>query len=281
MVLAPLNNRVVFKKLFTDPEIVIAFVKDLTGLELDIQAEDITLEKKFYPPIGSVDIALDLLIEDPKHRLVIEIQKVRYDYHFDRFLHYHQAAIVELPKSNKAYKLDKTVHTIVWLTSRVKDPLYQHSLITTSFCSVAESGESLQIYPHKLYFINPYYLNDKTPAALIDWLQLVVESIVNPKEPKLNPQNKIINKATHLIADDGLTPQEMAMLLEENDYEENLRLNHKEGKAEGLKEGLQEGERKKQQEIARAMQREGVDLVLIAKVTGLTLEEIKSLLTEE
>lgn len=113
----------------------------------------------------------------------------------------------------------------------------------------------------------------------------MVESIVNPKEPKLNQQNKIINQASHLIADDGLTPQEMAVLLEENDYEENLRLNHKEGKAEGIKEGmkksLQEGERKKQQEIARAMQREGVDLALIAKVTGLTLEELRSFSTEE
>ncbi len=272
MPLAPLNNRVVFKKLFTDPEIVTAFVEDLMGVKLEIQADNIVLEKKFYPPIGAIDITLDIFIDDPKHRLIIEIQKVRYDYHFDRFLHYHQAAIVELAKSHKAYKLDRTVHTIVWLTSKVRDKTYQHSLITTSLSSVTESGEELHLYPHKLYFLNPYYLNEKTPAGLVDWFQLVVESIVNPKTPQINRHNKFIDKAAHVIAEDGFTPQEMVVLLEETGYEENLRLNREEGWLNGWKEG--------QIEIARTMRRKGLDIALIAEVTGLSLEELENYFKE-
>ncbi|NJO15180.1 MAG: hypothetical protein HC877_05370 [Thioploca sp.] len=272
MPLAPLNNSVVFKKLFTDPEIVTAFVEDLMGVKLEIQADNIVLEKKFYPPIGAIDITLDIFIDDPKHRLIIEIQKVRYDYHFDRFLHYHQAAIVELAKSHKAYKLDRTVHTIVWLTSKVRDKTYQHSLITTSLSSVTESGEELHLYPHKLYFLNPYYLNEKTPAGLVDWFQLVVESIVNPKTPQINRHNKFIDKAAHVIAEDGLTPQEMVVLLEETGYEENLRLNREEGWLNGWKEG--------QIEIARTMRRQGLDIALIAEVTRLSLEELENYFKE-
>ena len=73
MSLAPLNNSVVFKKLFTDPEIVTTFVEDLMGVKLEIQADNIVLEKKFYPPIGAIDITLDIFIDDPKHCLIIEI----------------------------------------------------------------------------------------------------------------------------------------------------------------------------------------------------------------
>lgn len=284
MPLAPLNNSVVFKKLFSDPEIVTAFIKDLMGVKLEIQADNIVLEKKFYPPIGAIDIALDIFIEDPKHRLIIEIQKVRYDYHFDRFLHYHQAAIVELAKSHKAYQLDRAVHTIVWLTSKVRDKAHQHSLITTSLSSVTASGEELHLYPHKLYFLNPHYLDDNTPTGLVDWFQLVVESIMNPNAPQINRQNPLIEKAVHLIAEDGLTPQEMVVLLEETGYEENLRLNREEGRTEGRTEGwsqgLEEGRKEEQQAIARTMHRKGFDIALIAEVTGLSVAEVESYLNE-
>lgn len=278
MALAPLNNSVVFKKLFSDPEIVTAFVYDLIGIQLEIRANNIELEKKFYPPIGAIDIALDIFIEDPKHRLIVEIQKVRYDYHFDRFLHYHQAAIVELAKSHKAYQLDRTVHTIVWLTSKVREKRYQHSLITTSLSSVTENGDELHLYPHQLHFLNPYYLNEQTPIGLIDWFQLVVESIINPQTPQINRQNKLIEKAAHLIADEDLTPQEMAILLEENGYEENLRLNREEGMREGMEKGVETGKQVEQQKMVGAMRREGLEVALIAKVIGLTVEEVEELL---
>ncbi|NJO15591.1 MAG: hypothetical protein HC877_07550 [Thioploca sp.] len=280
MALAPLNNGVVFKKLFSDPEIVTAFVYDLIGIKLDIQADNIELEKKFYPPIGAIDIALDIFIEDPKHRLIIEIQRVRYDYHFDRFLHYHQAAIVELAKSHKAYQLDRVVHTIVWLTSKVREPRYQHSLITTSLSSITESGEELHLYPHQLHFLNPYYLNERTPSGLVDWFQLVIESIINPKTPQINRHNKLIAKAANLIADEDLTPQEMVSLLEETGYEENLRLNREEGLVEGIKKGMEQGKKAEQLEIARAMYREGLEPVLIAKIMGVTVTDVAEWLND-
>ena len=87
MNLAPLNNSVVFKKLFANPEVVTAFVYDLLGIEIAITGENIELEKKFHLPVGLIDFALDIFIEDPQRRIVIEIQKVSYDYHYDRFLH--------------------------------------------------------------------------------------------------------------------------------------------------------------------------------------------------
>jgi len=90
MPIAPLNNQVVFKKRLSDEEILKAFIKDF--LDIDITPQSIEVEKKFIPPIGGVDIEIDIFVDDPTHRLVIEIQRERYDYDFDRFWHYHIAS---------------------------------------------------------------------------------------------------------------------------------------------------------------------------------------------
>ena len=46
--LARLDNSVIFKKLFTDREVLQAFVKDVTGATID--PETIETEKSFAPP---------------------------------------------------------------------------------------------------------------------------------------------------------------------------------------------------------------------------------------
>ena len=73
-----------------------------------------------------------------------------------------------------------------------------------------------------------------------------------------------------------------------NAFEEKMR-ERQEGREEGREEGLAEGERigetrgkslgeaAKQQEIARKMLEEGLDLTLIQKITGLTRKKIQSL----
>lgn len=50
-----------------------------------------------------------------------------------------------------------------------------------------------------------------------------------------------------------------------------------EGKSEGLIEGKNQGKNEERIENARKMKREGIDICLIAKITGLTAEEIEKL----
>jgi len=263
MHLAALNNQVVFKKLLSDEEILKAFIKDF--LEIDIQPETIEVEKKFVPPIGGVDIEIDIFVNDPIHRLVIEIQRERYDYDFDRFWHYHLVSQIELAKSYKFYKIEQTVYTIVWLTRQIREKRYQRSLITTSQFSETEKGESLNLYPHKLFFLNPFYWNEKTPKGLKDWMELVTESINNPANPHINLSRPIIQKAAKLIDDDGLTPQERVSIMDERDYE-NLRQRERE-------EGLQQG----RLEIARNLLAEGIAPAIVAKTTGLSPDDLATL----
>ncbi|MCX6278183.1 MAG: hypothetical protein NT004_08805, partial [Bacteroidetes bacterium] len=84
--LAPLDNETIFKKAFTDKVVFQQFVKDL--FDVDIVVSNIETEKRFEPQIANIDIKLDIYAETDDHRFIIEIQKIDYDYNFNRFLNY-------------------------------------------------------------------------------------------------------------------------------------------------------------------------------------------------
>ncbi|MCB2263199.1 MAG: hypothetical protein LGR52_09730, partial [Candidatus Thiosymbion ectosymbiont of Robbea hypermnestra] len=50
-----------------------------------------------------------------------------------------------------------------------------------------------------------------------------------------------------------------------------------EGKTEGLKEGKEEGLKEGKIEVAKAMKQEKISMAVIAKTSGLSIEEIKEL----
>jgi hypothetical protein len=91
--LGNLDNEVIFKKAFTNELVFKSFVKDVLGI--DFVMGKIETEKKFNPKIGFVDFELDIYAESADKRVCIEIQRVEYDHHFDRFLHYFLILITE------------------------------------------------------------------------------------------------------------------------------------------------------------------------------------------
>ncbi len=98
---ASLKYGVIFRKTFSDPEIFTAFVRDFLGI--DIEIEKVETEKSFDPPIGKVASRFDLYAEDKKNRIIVDIQHERLFDHYDRFLHYHCAAILEQAATCKGY----------------------------------------------------------------------------------------------------------------------------------------------------------------------------------
>jgi len=115
MTLGSLDNEVIFKKAFTNITVFKAFVKDILGI--DVEVDKIETEKKFDPKIGYIDFELDIFAETIDKRVVIEIQRVEYDHHFDRFLHYFLMLIAEQQRKAREYKIDQTVYVIVVLTT--------------------------------------------------------------------------------------------------------------------------------------------------------------------
>ena len=273
MQLAPLDNSVVFKKLFRDPEILMAFFKDLTGIQLHLKAENIELEKKFDPPIVLIDIAFDIFAEDPQRRVVVEIQRVYYTYLLDRFTHYHYAAIMELQRNYQRYTPERTVYTIAWLTMKSEEAPFNQGLSVSHHYFKSTSGVTGGESPHRMYLINPNYIDQTIPPAIGDWLKLAYESIENPTHPTVNLQRPIFVKATNLIASDTITATERAAIIDEREWQEKLQ----QKRSEGIEQGIELGDERGRKAVARSMLAKNMPSELISELTRLNEAEIMAL----
>lgn len=109
---ASLQYGVVFKKAFFDPEIFSTFIRDLLVMELVV--ERVETEKEFDPPVGYIN---DLFAEDSAHRFIVDIQHARLTDHYDSFLYYYSASLLEKVRNSKDYHPKLKVFTVVVLTS--------------------------------------------------------------------------------------------------------------------------------------------------------------------
>jgi predicted transposase/invertase (TIGR01784 family) len=276
--LASLENETIFKKAFTDKTVFTRFVKDITGV--DIKVDKIETEKQFEPKPGNIAITYDIFAESMDHRVIVEIQRVDYDYNFDRFLHYHIMAIAELQRKAVEYKIDKEVYSIIFLTApykidqKTRAPIKDEVMIT-SLDPRNLKGKTVELYGHQLVYLNPHYRSDETPECYRDWLDLVYESIHNPENFKVNLNNQGIKKAVEIIDYDKLSPDTITQMKVNQQRKAMLKIVENEGYQKGKKEGIEEGKKQEQIEIAVKMFRSGMSIENISAITGLTPEEIK------
>jgi hypothetical protein len=271
--LGNLDNEVIFKKAFTDKLVFKAFVRDILGLEVEI--DKIETEKKFEPKIGYVDFELDIFAETIDKRVVIEIQRLEYDrqsalHHFDRFLHYFLMLIAEQQKSAKEYNIEQTVYVIVVLTvpytiSEKNGKPIKDEVLTLTINPKNLYGIEKDMYGHQFVCLNPNHPDKETPKAIRDWLDLIYQSIHSPERPTINTANEGIMRAAELISFENLSPAE--------------RTKAKNAEAASKTKVIYENEAKKEKaiEVARNAIVEGLDDELIAKLTGLTIETIQEI----
>jgi len=252
---ASLRYGVIFKKAFCDPEIFTAFVRDIIGIE--IQIDIVETEKQFDPPIGQVQSRFDLFAEDKKNRLVVDIQHVRYDDHYDRFLHYHCAAILEQVPNAKYYRPPKKVFTIVVLTSGDR---HNRDVSIIDFDPKDLQGQGLGEIPHKVIYLCPKYVNQNTPEPYRTWL-LAINDTLDEKVEESHYSLPEIQKIFSHIEKHGISPEERAKMFDEYAQE----LLHEEKKLEG------------KLEVVQTMLQKGMALDLISEVTGLPIAEIEQL----
>ncbi|NOQ36227.1 MAG: Rpn family recombination-promoting nuclease/putative transposase [Methylococcaceae bacterium] len=258
---ASLRYGVIFKKAFGQVDIFKAFVKDTLGIELNI--DKVETEKYFSKNIGSVDVHFDLYAEDKEQRIIVEIKHQNYPDHYGRFLHYHCVALLEQVMSAKNYTPPCAVYTIVIFTSSDK---YQQDVLTIDFDPKTLAGKGVGEIPHKVIYLAPHYLNENTPELYKEWMQAVEDSLSEQVEES-NFKHPEIQKVFDLIAKNLVSPQEKARMIDEYNWEE-LKKNEFD---KGLKKG--------KLEMAIAMLNEGLDKQTIAKITGLTTEELLHLQT--
>ncbi|MCK5872172.1 MAG: PD-(D/E)XK nuclease family transposase [Methylococcales bacterium] len=265
--MAPLRYGVIFKKVFSKPHIFTAFVKDILGL--DIEIDKVETEKSFSPIVGNVDSRFDLFAEDKKNRLIIDIQHRRYPDHYDRFLHYHCVALLEQTVSSNDYKPKMDVYTIVVLTSGDK---HKTDILINDFRPQKLDNSYVSQTQHKIVYLCSKYVNDKTPEPYREWLKLINDSL-DKQIDETDYHKEIIKEVCSLIQENEIDPVESARMKEE--YSEEIYL--REEKEKNLQEGIEKGINQEKIKSAKLMINEGLNLSLIAKITDISIQELQGL----
>ncbi len=228
-----------FKHAFGQPDIFCQFVKDI--LDIDITVDKVHTEYEYPKPIGFVRSIYDLFAEDKEKRIIVEIQHVKAEDFFDRFLYYHLISMVEQVGGYKEYCFDRTVYTIVVLTSTPRDGSIKFSGAISDMNPVSiDDGEIIDIYPHRLIFLCPRKVNDKTPQRIKKWLQFIEDSLdgeMNEAEYQHSPWKKILATIQKYSAD----PKVLSEIKDEAAWNKAKERFAKEGRADGMAAGMKKG----------------------------------------
>jgi len=279
-----LRYGVIFKKAFSELSVFKRFVLDIIGIEIEI--EKVETEKSFAEPVGKIASRYDLFAEDVKNRIIVDIQHERHADHYHRFLHYHCAALVEQAGNYSEYRAARTVYTIVILTSGDK---HRQDVGIIDFDPKNLEGKGFGEIEHKIFYICPKYMNEKTPEPYREWLRAIEDSL-DGKVDESSYSIPEVKKIFNLIERDTVSPEERARIIEEKlkdqyiddkfnegrqfGIHEGILKGIAQGKVEGKVEGIAEGIEKKARETARIMLKEGIEIKLIVKFTGLSENDI-------
>ena len=261
---ASLQYGVIFKKAFCDVDIFKGFVRDILGIHLEI--DKVETEKQFKPAIGHINVKFDCYAEDSKNHIIVEIQHDRNDDHYDRFLHYHCAAILEqMPRGRKNYRPALKVFTIVVLTSNDR---HEKDVLTIDFDPKDLDGKGVNEIAHKIIYLCPKFVNEKTPAPYREWMEAIKDTL-DGNVDEATYHNAMIRKIFNSIEEDDVTPTERYQMFEEYEKREMEEKAKIEGKLEGKLES--------QFGIAKNMLAKGLDIKMIAEFTELSENAILEL----
>ena len=227
----PLRYGTVFKKAFGDREVFSRFASDALGTPIDVPV--VHQEYSYPETVGRVKVEYDLFGEDPARRVIVEMQHIRENEFFDRFLHYHLVGVVEQATSHEEYRAARVVYTIVLLTREPRDPHLRFSVAVSDVDPVNEQGERLGVYHHRLVFLNARLINDKTPARVRPWLELIADSLDGEVDETLytDPYQQRVMRAAERST---VSPDELARIKDEASWEAARKGDREEGREEGL-----------------------------------------------
>ena len=285
MQVIPLKSGVMFKQVFSQVDIFNHFVNDV--LDINFHTDVVHTEYEYPEPVGFVRSTYDLFAQDKEQRIVVEIQHIKEDDFFDRFLYYHLISLVEQAGGYREYEFQQTVYTIVVLTSTPRDGSVDFSCAVSDMNPIDETGKTLDIYPHRLVFLCPRQVNKQTPPKTQQWLRLIEDSLDGEIDQTHYPDTLWQNIITRIKRRD-IDPAVLAELKDEAAWEkakarfadEAKKAGREEGREEGRQEGEKIGEKRGEKNKAITIAKSLLDILdveTIALKTGLSCEEVEQL----
>ncbi len=240
MQVIPLKSGVMFKQVFSQPNIFNHFVNDILGINFN--TDKVHTEYEYPEPVGFVRSCYDLFAEDKEQRIIVEIQHIKEDDFFDRFLYYHLISLIEQAGGYREYEFQQTVYTIVVLTSTPRDGSVNFSCAVSDMNPIDEYGQTVDIYPHRLVFLCPRQVNEKTPEKTQAWLTLIEDSLDGEIDSD-QYRKTIWQDILAQIKKRDIDPSILAQLKDEAAWEKAKQRFADEGRKEGRKEGRLAGKK--------------------------------------
>jgi len=228
-----------FKKAFGDPVVFSAFVHDVLGIEF--HTDRVEQEHGFRPVYGHVDIKYDLFAEDVERRIIVELQHIREDDSFDRFLYYHLIGQAEQIQNADNYRFPRTVYTLVVLTRQPKDPSLRFDVAFQNSDLQDLQGRALNVYRHRLVFVNARGIRPDTPVPVRRWLELIEDSLDQQVDESRYPE-VALQRALRTLERKRISPEEAFRLKDEAGWESAKREASEAGEARGQAWGEARGE---------------------------------------
>jgi predicted transposase/invertase (TIGR01784 family) len=127
--------------------------------------------------------------------------------------------------------------------------------------------------PHKVIYVCPKYVNEKTPEPYRQWMTAINDSLDEEVDESLYDRPEI-KKIFHHIKRDDITPKERAKMIDEY----SLGLLENAAKKEGIEEGIEKGVLLVAKKLIAAKQ---LSIEQISEVTGLQIDIIKNISLEQ
>ena len=226
-------------------------------------------------------------ITEDGSRFIVEMQKAEQEYFKDRSIYYATAPIREqAPKGKWDYHLEG-VYTIgvlnfVFPNNEYPADSYIHEV-------KLKDTDDNHIFYDKLTFVYlempKFNKREDELVTMFDKWMFALRNLSRLLERPAALQERVFKRLFDQAEIAQFTPEERLEYAESVkdywDYYSTMQTAHKKGKAEGRAEGLVEGEAKgraeEKKENARKMKADGMASDLIAKYTGLTVEEVEQL----
>ena len=276
-----------FKLLFGTPvnkDLLIGFLNALFRGEQEITDVTYLNAEQLGRAEWDRKAVFDVYCENVKgERFIVEMQKARQKYFKDRSVFYSTFPIREQAKvGDWDYEL-KSVYTVgilnfVFDEDKDDEEYYHHEV------KLMDVGRK-EVFYEKLTFIYlempKFRKREEELETLFDKWMFVLKNLATLLDRPAALQERVFKRLFETAEIARFSESEM------RDYEESLKnlrdlgnvLNtaKEEGRKEGREEGIEEGEKRKSMEMALRMRDDGMPLEVIAKYTGLSVEEIQNL----
>ena len=275
----------VFKRIFGekgDEDILMSLINSI--LKGNPTIEELELLNTEYPKEGFIrkGCHFDILAKtDNGTTINIEMQYRNNKNINDRIIYYSDRIFVDEYKSGDFYGTKKVIS--IWIFA--ENLTEREEPISEIFpCFKKNKNDKWEVFTENQKIIilelNKYQTtNENFKDLLTNWVNFLQEPEYLENNP-LKLKNKELDKAIDKLENMSKNDQERYYIQSIEDYERDKASEKYWEGVEGEKIGKEEGKKEKSIEIAKNMLKEGLDVNLISKLSGLTVEEINELNNE-